>query len=35
LAVNKIDETVNASLAVVGKEILLRSDKHLYCIAAP
>jgi outer membrane protein assembly factor BamB len=30
---NRIDETVNASLAIVGKEIFLRGDKHLYCIA--
>jgi len=35
LAENKIDETVNASLAIVGDEILLRGDKHLYCIAKP
>lgn len=35
LAENKIDETVNASLAIVGNEIFLRGDKHLYCIAAP
>jgi len=33
LAVNKIDETVNASPVIVGKELLLRGDKHLYCIA--
>jgi outer membrane protein assembly factor BamB len=33
LAVNKIDETVNASPAIVDNQLLLRGDKHLYCIA--
>ncbi|MEQ8768513.1 MAG: PQQ-binding-like beta-propeller repeat protein [Planctomycetota bacterium] len=32
LATNEIPETVDASLAIVDGEILLRGDKHLYCI---
>ena len=33
LAVNRLDEKVSASLAIVGSEIFIRSDQHLYCIA--
>ena len=33
LATNRLDEPINASAAVVGKEIFLRSDQHLYCIS--
>lgn len=32
LAVNRIDEAVNASLAIAGDAIFLRGEKHLYCI---
>ena len=32
LAVNKLDEQINASLAIVGKQLFLRGDKHLYSI---
>ena len=34
LATNKLDDPIDASPAVVGKEIILRSKKHLYCITA-
>jgi len=33
LATNKLEEGADASLAIVGKEILLRGHQHLYCIA--
>ena len=32
LATNKIEEEVDASLALSGNEIFLRSESHLYCI---
>ena len=32
LAINRIDEEVNASIAIVGTELFLRSTRHLYCI---
>jgi outer membrane protein assembly factor BamB len=32
LATNQLDEGVNSSLALVGERILLRGEKHLYCI---
>lgn len=32
LAVNPIGETVNASLALVGKQIFIRGEQHLFCI---
>ena len=35
LAVNRLDEPVSASAAVVGRELLLRGEKYLYCIAEP
>ncbi len=34
VAVNRLDENVNASLAIVGNEILLRGEKHLFCISS-
>src|SRR5262245_45848268 len=33
LARNPLDETIDASPAIVGKEIFIRGEKHLYCIA--
>ena len=33
LAINSLDEGVDASLAIVGKQLFLRGKKHLYCIA--
>jgi polyisoprenoid-binding protein YceI len=33
LATNELDETVDASPAIVGNEIFIRGSKHLYCIA--
>ena len=33
LAANKLDETIDASPAVVGKTMYVRGDKSLYCIA--
>ncbi len=35
LAANKLDEGVNASPVIVGKQLFLRGHKHLYCVAAP
>lgn len=35
LAANELDETIDASPAIVGKEMILRGEKHLYCIAEP
>jgi outer membrane protein assembly factor BamB len=32
LAVNKLDEQIDASPAIVGKQLFLRGDKHLYSI---
>ena len=32
VAVNALDESVSASAAIVGGEIFLRGDKHLFCI---
>jgi outer membrane protein assembly factor BamB len=32
LSTNRLDGTIDASPALVGKEIFLRSNKHLYCI---
>ncbi len=34
LATNKLDESIDASPALVGNEILLRGKQHLYCISA-
>ena len=33
LAVNRLDDRINASAAIAGREIYLRGEKHLYCIA--
>lgn len=33
LAQNRLDESFNASPAIVGSELYLRGSKHLYCIA--
>jgi outer membrane protein assembly factor BamB len=33
LATNKLDEKIDASPAVAGKELFLRGHSHLYCIA--
>jgi outer membrane protein assembly factor BamB len=33
LAVNRLDDTFNASAALVGKELFLRGERYLYCIA--
>jgi outer membrane protein assembly factor BamB len=32
LARNKLDEPIDASLAIVGKQLFLRGEKHLYCL---
>lgn len=33
LAVNRLDDTISASAALAGKEIYLRGERYLYCIA--
>ncbi len=33
LAVNRLDDSFSASAAVVGRELFLRGERHLYCIA--
>jgi hypothetical protein len=33
VAVNRLGEKVSASAAIVDREIFLRGDKHLFCIA--
>jgi outer membrane protein assembly factor BamB len=33
LAVNRLDDTFNASAALAGKELFLRGERNLYCIA--
>jgi hypothetical protein len=33
LAVNLLDDEFAASAAIVGRELILRGKKHLYCIA--
>ncbi|MFQ5731175.1 MAG: PQQ-binding-like beta-propeller repeat protein, partial [Planctomycetaceae bacterium] len=33
LAVNRLDDAFSASAAIVGGELFLRGEKHLYCIA--
>jgi outer membrane protein assembly factor BamB len=32
LATNRLDETIDASPVIVGKQLFLRTEKHLYCI---
>jgi hypothetical protein len=34
IAQNRLDDQFSASAALAGKEIFLRGEKHLYCIAA-
>jgi outer membrane protein assembly factor BamB len=34
LAINRLDEPIDASPVVVGKQLLLRGEKHLYCLEA-
>jgi outer membrane protein assembly factor BamB len=34
LAVNKLDDPIDASPVIVGKQLLLRGRKHLYCLEA-
>ncbi|HZU36292.1 MAG TPA: PQQ-binding-like beta-propeller repeat protein, partial [Gemmataceae bacterium] len=34
LAINRLGETIDASPAVVGKQLFLRGEKHVFCIAA-
>ena len=33
VAVNKLDDSFSASIAVTGNQLILRGDEHLYCIA--
>jgi hypothetical protein len=33
VALNRLAEPVSASAAIAGKEIFLRGEKHLYCLA--
>jgi hypothetical protein len=33
LAVNRLDDTISASAALAGREIFLRGERFLYCIA--
>ncbi len=35
VAVNQLAENVNASLAIVDRQIFIRGETHLYCIAEP
>ena len=35
LALNRLDDHFSASAAVVGREIFLRGEEHLYCLAEP
>jgi outer membrane protein assembly factor BamB len=35
LAQNQLTEPISASAAIVGREMFLRGDKHLYCLAEP
>ena len=32
LAVNRLDDPIDASPAIVGKQLFLRGEKYLYCI---
>ena len=32
LATNQLDESIDASPVIVGKQLFLRTEKHLYCI---
>lgn len=33
VAINQLNEKVNASLAIAGQQIFIRTEQHLYCIA--
>jgi outer membrane protein assembly factor BamB len=33
LAVNRLDDTISASAAIAGRELFLRGERYLYCIA--
>jgi hypothetical protein len=33
LAVNMLDDSFSASAAIAGKELFLRGERYLYCIA--
>ena len=33
LAVNRLDDNFSASAALVGRELYLRGERYLYCIA--
>jgi hypothetical protein len=33
LATNTLDDTFDSSAAIVGKDLLLRGEGHLYCIS--
>ena len=35
LATNRLDDPIDASPVVVGKQLFLRGEKYLYCIEAP
>jgi outer membrane protein assembly factor BamB len=35
IATNQLDDRIDASAAIAGREIFLRGREHLYCIAAP
>jgi outer membrane protein assembly factor BamB len=35
LATNRLDDAIDASPAIVGKQLFLRGEKYLYCIEAP
>ena len=33
LALNRLDDTISASAAIAGRELFLRGERYLYCIA--
>jgi hypothetical protein len=33
LALNRLNDTISASAAIAGRELFLRGEKYLYCIA--
>jgi outer membrane protein assembly factor BamB len=35
LAVNRLDDRFSASAAIAGRELFLRGERHLYCLAEP
>jgi outer membrane protein assembly factor BamB len=35
LATNRLDDAIDASPAIVGKELFLRGKEHIYCVATP